>query len=726
MYVFDDTACPNRQAFLYIKRKKMDFEILKGVSEAAKKDIYELDSKINDFRNEDIPEDKFKHFRLTRGVYGQRQIGVQMLRLKLPFGKITPAQLVRIADISEQFTNGNLHLTTRQNIQLHYIKLDDTPTIWNLLEDAQITAREACGNTVRNVTGSSMAGIDIDEPFDIAPYVQAVFEYFLRNPICQDMGRKVKIAFSSSEKDSAFTFIHDYGFIPKIENGQRGFKVLVGGGLGAQTFLAQKAFEFLHEDQVIPFLEAAIRVFDRYGERVRRHKARLKYLIKEIGLEAFLQLVEEEKLALKSKSFKIDLSKVDAGSPVPQKQIPSVHIEDESKYKNWLKTNVFEQKQEGYFAVGLKVSNGDIKAPQARILAQLASDFASEDMRITMNQGLLLKFVRPEALPYVFSVLDSLGFAGVGFGTIADVTTCPGTDTCNLGVTNSMMLAKILEDVIEKEYQHLIFDNKIQIKMSGCMNSCGQHMAADIGLHGSSIKVGEKVAPAMQVILGGGVDENGIGSVGDKIVKLPTKKMADALRILLNDFEEQAIEGEYFNDYYRRLGKSYFYTLLKPIADPSKYIDDDFFDYGSEEYFTPEVGVGECAGVMFDMIGIIIKETEEKLKEAKNHLKEEKFAEAIYYAYTGFVVGAKALLLSKDIECNTQIKILKDFDIHINSNKDFVSPSLEEVALSINQNEPTRDFAQHFVSEFEGFFNKILAYRKLDAEKSVVANHYKA
>ena len=264
-----------------------------NVSEAARKDILELQANIRAFRKGEFPEERFRHYRLTRGVYGQRQQGVQMFRTKIPFGKLTADQLIAIANTSEKYATGNLHLTTRQNIQYHYVKLEDSPAVWTALAQAGVTAREACGNTVRNLTASAKAGIDPDELFDVSPYVQASFEYFLRNPICQDMGRKIKPAFSSSDKDSAFTYFHDFGFIPriKIENGEeiRGFKVVVGGGLGAQSMVAKTAYEFLHEDEIIPFMEAGIRVFDRYGERKTRMKARLKFLIKKIGLENYLQ-----------------------------------------------------------------------------------------------------------------------------------------------------------------------------------------------------------------------------------------------------------------------------------------------------------------------------------------------------------------------------------------------------------------------------------------------------
>lgn len=707
----------------------MSIIITKNISPEAAKDIFELQQKINAFQNGEMPEDKFKAFRLTRGVYGQRQLGVQMFRTKFPFGKITPKQLVRVAELSEQYASANLHLTTRQNIQLHYVKVTDAPAIWAGLEDVGATGREACGNTVRNITASSKAGIDPDELFDVSPYAQAAFEFFLRNPICQDMGRKIKPAFSSSDKDSAYTFLHDFGFIPRIQDGQRGFKVVVGGGLGAQAILAQTAYEFLHEDQIIPFMEAALRVFDRYGERTRRHKARMKFLIKEMGLEKFMELVETERKANKVKTFKIDTTTVVVEEPAHNNIAPSVEIADVKRFEDWKKTNVFEQKQKGFFAVALKVTKGDVKPDQARKIAEIATNYASEDMRITMNQGLLLKFVREDSLPYIFTELDKMGFATPGFDTIADVTTCPGTDTCNLGVTNSMTLGKILEEVILDEFYHLIFESDIKIKISGCMNSCGQHMAAQIGLHGSSIKVGELVAPAMQVVLGGGVDVNGVGFVGDKIVKLPTKKMPAALRTILSDYETNSQDGEYFNDYYRRQGKNYFYTLLKPLANADLYTDDDFIDYDGISHFTPEIGVGECAGVMYDMVGGIIKDAENKLVEAKDHLVRQKYPEAIYYAYTGFIIAAKALLLSKDVECNTQIKILKDFDTHLVTTGQFeVEGGFENKVLQINQYEPEQPFAGQYVEEFAQFLKGIIAHREaaLNADKIVVESSYKA
>jgi sulfite reductase (ferredoxin) len=273
----------------------------------VEQDIIDLERKIRAFREGKIHDEKFRSLRLARGVYGQRQPGVQMVRIKLPFGKVTFKQLLKIADIADEYGSGNLHLTTRQDIQIHYVSLDRTPQLWADLERDDITLREACGNTVRNVTSSPASGVDPQEPFDVSPYAQATFEYFLRNPICQDMGRKFKIAFSSSDADTAFAYIHDVGLIPKLkENGERGFKVLLGGGLGAQPLLASAVEDFLPEDELIPYIEAIIRVFDRYGERNNRNKARMKYLIQKIGLDEVLRLAKEERIALKVKTYPIN------------------------------------------------------------------------------------------------------------------------------------------------------------------------------------------------------------------------------------------------------------------------------------------------------------------------------------------------------------------------------------------------------------------------------------
>ncbi len=684
-----------------------------NIDPAAIHDIKELDTKISQFLAGDIDSEKFRGFRLARGVYGQRQLGVQMIRIKLPYGRITPEQLVRIADVSDEFASGNLHATTRQDIQIHYVKLTDTPTVWAKLEEKEITLREACGNTVRNITASATAGIEPNELFDVAPYAHAMYKYFLRNPICQELGRKIKIAFSSSDKDTAYTWIHDLGFIPRIENGKLGFKVVVGGGLGAQPFMAQVAFEFLEADQLIPYAEAVLRIFDRYGERTRRNKARMKYLIADIGFEEFTKLVEQERKALKSQSFKIALEVLLA--PV----IPTTSVDtnlkpaDADKYERWYKTNVFEQKQKGFFAVQVKLLNGDMKTATARNFAAIADKYADKDIRITVNQGYLLKFVKPEYLVALFNELNTIGFAEPGFDSTADITACPGTDTCNLGIASSTGLTEELERVMKQEYKDIIYNTDIKIKISGCMNACGQHSAANIGFHGMSLKSGELVLPAMQVLLGGGLTGNGKFSISEKVIKVPSKNTPDVLRALLNDYDENQLEGEYFNDYFQRQTKNYFYQLLKPFGNTKELTQDHFLDWGSNEAYETLVGVGECAGVMVDLVQILLMETNEKLAKAKAALEAGIYADGIYHAYNVFINSAKALLLAKEVTCNTQHGVMKDFDTNFVATGDFSFDGLSfrDKVLAINQNEPTAAFATQYINDAEVFINQVIAMR---------------
>lgn len=337
----------------------------------VEQDILDLEKKIRQFREGKADEEKFRSLRLARGVYGQRQSGVQMVRIKLPFGKVTSEQLHRIADVSDEYSTGRLHITTRQDIQIHFVSLDRTPELWAQLEKDDVTLREACGNTVRNITASPDAGIDPKEPFDVSPYAEATFKFFLRNPICQEMGRKFKIAFSSSDDDTALSYIHDLGFIPKIQDGKRGFKVMLGGGLGSQPRHADVLSDFIPTEEIIPLTEGVLRVFDRYGERAKRLKARMKFLIKDIGREAFLELVEEQKTSLSGKQPEFEIEKFEAAPPLQNVEAPSVNIEDQKAFETWKNTNVAPQKQEGLFSIGIRVPLGDFYTGGARKLADL-------------------------------------------------------------------------------------------------------------------------------------------------------------------------------------------------------------------------------------------------------------------------------------------------------------------------------------------------------------------
>lgn len=678
----------------------------------VERDILDLEKKIHRFHNGEVDEERFRSLRLARGVYGQRQPGVQMVRIKLPYGRMTREQLLRIADVSDEYATGDLHLTTRQDIQIHYVNLDRTPELWAQLEQDKVTLREACGNTVRNVTASDKAGIDPNEPFDVTPYADAFFRYFLRNPICQEMGRKFKVAFSSSEKDDGMTFMHDLGFIPKLQDGARGFKVMIGGGLGAQFFHAYTATEFMPEEEIIPFAEAVLRVFDRHGERSKRMKARFKFLIKEYGLEEVLRLVEEERNGLAQQHIAIDRAAVPAAEPPQVIDYPQVEV-DEDAFAQWQATNVFEQKQEGFWGVYLKITLGNISTRQARQLAAIAEKYAADDLRITINQGLLLKFVRPEALRPLYAELKAIGLADAGFDRLADITACPGTDTCNLGISSSTGIAVELEKLVEKEYADLIHDDRLLIKVSGCMNSCAQHGIANIGLQGSSMKSGGYVVPAMMMLLGGGIGHDGTGYMADKLTKLPSKRVPQALRLILDEYREHKLEGEYFNDFYRRLGKDHFYQLIKPLTDTKEVAPDEFIDWGHNETYVKEVGVGECAGAVVDLVATLIYEAEEKLGWARDAFNEEQYSDAVYHAYNAQVVGAKALLTADEQKTNRQIGILNDFQAFYGETGAFThGADFKEHVLRIKEHPAEEAFARQYIADAAQFLQEAKAYRE--------------
>jgi len=687
------------------------------------RDLIDLEKKIRLFRDGTLDSEKFRSLRLVRGVYGQRQPGVQMIRIKLPFGRVSTVQLRRIADLSDEYASSTLHATTRQDIQIHYVSLDRTPELFAKLAKDDVTTREACGNTVRNVTASATAGIDPLEPFDVSPYAHELFSYFLRNPICQEMGRKFKISFSSSEEDTAFAFIHDIGFIPRVAFGKRGFKVVIGGGLGANPALAQLAYEFLEEDQIIPFAEALIRVFDRYGERNRRMKARFKFLLEDIGLEKVMQLVEEEKKSLKSTSYKIDRS-VLPESALPREVAYSAVTVDEKRYSRWFKTNVFEQKQKGFYGVNVRVLLGNLSSDRARQFANIIDQYASSDVRVTINQGYLLRFVRPEALPSLYKALDAIALAEPGFDSVADITACPGTDTCNLGISDSTAISVQLEKVIREEFPDLIYNNDIKIKISGCPNSCGQHGLAGIGLHGSTIKDKQgKVLPALVVLLGGGRLKNGEGIISDKIIKIPSRRGPQALRYLLSDYEANAQDGEYYHDYFKRLGRNYFYQLLKPLGDIVTTSPEEYIDWGQDANFILHTAVGECAGVMIDLVATLLYDSDDKIAWARENFENGNYADSIYHSYSAYINTAKALLLGKDIKPSTQIQVMNDFQREFVDTGAFViEGGFREHVLRINKNEPTEAFAAAYLADSLAFAEAATASRTINtvvAEKVV-------
>lgn len=659
----------------------------------VERDIIELEQKIFEFRNLQIDEQKFRSLRLARGVYGQRQQGVQMIRIKLPYGKVSPSQLKRIASVSDEYSNGNLHITTRQDIQIHHVSLDRTPELWAELEKDEITLREACGNTIRNVTASDKAGIDPDEKFDVTPYAQAFFEFFLRNPICQDMGRKIKVSFSSSDKDDALSFIHDLGFIPVLKDGKHAFKVLIGGGIGSQPKSAQVVHQALEADQLIPFSEAVIRVFDRRGERNKRNKARLKFLIEAVGIEQFLQWVNEEYNTLANHTFPIEYKE----EQIKETTLFSSTIDTTDKdYISWFENNVFEQKQKGLYAVGIPVVTGDFSSDQARSLSEIIEAFCGSDLRLSIGQSILLKSIKKENLAALYEALAELGFNRVGFHKINDITSCPGTTTCNLGIGSSMGLAKELQSLIENEYNHLINQRNITIKISGCMNGCGQHTIANIGFQGMTLKSDTRVAPATQILLGGGVLSNGKGRFADKVLKTPSKRVPEVLKWILNDFTANTSNDALFTDYYDQKGMDYFYQNLKEFSSIDNLVDSDFIDWGNDSYYKKAIGVGECAGVTIDLVQTLIFDAEESLELAKETLANGAWSDSIYHSYATQIRAAKALLTKVNTKINTHESIINSFDEVHGEFKSVFQFKFEELIRLINTNKPTELFAKAY------------------------------
>lgn len=684
----------------------------------VEKDIIELADKIAAFNNLQIDEEKFRSLRLARGVYGQRQKGVQMIRIKLPYGKVMSNQLRRISEVSDEYSRGRLHITTRQDIQIHHVDLKRTPELWAKLERDDVTLREACGNVVRNVTASETAGIDIDEPFDVSPYADALYKFFLRNPICQEMGRKFKVSFSSTDEDTGLSYLHDLGYIAKIKNGVRGFKVMVAGGLGSQPRHAETLYEFLPSDKIIPLMEGVLRVFDRFGERKSRAKARMKFLLKDIGLEAFRNLIEQEQKAIEFKTIAIDAESYVASKPV-NIEAPEVKIIDQAAFDLWKSTNLIPQKQKGYVAIGIKVLLGDFYTDKARLLADLVENYAASEIRLTLRQNIVIPFVKEDLLPLFYSELKKLEFVEAGYNKAIDITACPGTDTCNLGISSSTGIAKELEKVIATEYPQYLKNEDLVIKISGCMNACGQHNMANIGFQGMTVKTPDKlIAPALQVLLGGGNLGDGNGIFADKVVKVPSKRGPEALRRVFNDFEENG-KGQKFVSYYKEKGGKYFYDLLNDLQDVSNLTQEDFIDWGEEKKYLKAIGIGECAGVVIDLIATLFLESDEKIENANEAFQNGVYSGAIYYAYQSIVNSAKASLLAAEKKTNTHASIVSQFDEEfISSGKIDIGTSFAALIYQINKFEPTAEFAEKYINDAVRFLQKVRTFREI--ETSVV------
>jgi sulfite reductase (ferredoxin) len=489
---------------------------------------------------------------------------------------------------------------------------------------------------------------------------------------------------------------------------------MLGGGLGSQPSHAELLSDFVPANQIIPMTEGVLRIFDRYGERAKRLKARMKFLIKEIGKDEFLRLVEEEKKALSYQTVEIDTTAFEGPIPAPALEVPKVTIEDVAAFEAWKKSNVITQKQAGYVAIGIKVALGDFYTDKARALAHLIKNYGANELRFTLRQDILIRNIKEENLPFFYQELAKLDFVTLGYNTINDVTACPGTDTCNLGIASSTGIAVELERVLATEYPQYSNNQEITIKISGCMNACGQHNMAEIGFQGMSINSGKLVAPALQVLLGGGNLGNGQGRFSDKVIKIPSRRGPEALRLILNDFQANA-NGQSFLNYYDAKGEKYFYEFLKPLADVTNLTEADFVDWGNADNYVKAVGVGECAGVVIDLVATLLVEAKDKLTFSQEAVNDQKWSDSIYLTYAGFVNAAKALLLAEKQKTNHHAGIIDLFDtVFVETKKIQLATTFNELVYQIKANEPSEAFAKQYLEQATAFFATIEEYREKD------------
>ena len=567
-------------------------------------EIEEFEGGVKRFQAGDWDPTDFMAFRLRQGIYGQRQPDVHMFRIKIPFGGMTADQFDMVGEIVAAYAPLNKgHVTTRENIQLHHIPLDNAAQIMRMLASVGLTTREACGNTVRNVTGCELAGVCAGEPFDVTPYAAAYSRYFVRHPFTQSMPRKIKTAFSGCDNDCAITGIHDVGFLPRVQDGRKGFKMVMGGGTSIMPRIAPTLYEFVPAEDYLRVTEAALRVFHDSDElRRSRMKARVKFLIDRIGMDAYRDLVEEQLAEdWAQRSFDptgllfIDDEQADAPSLDGKYAAPEAN----SEYERWLTTNVRPQKQAGYHAVTVKLPLGDIQAEQFHQLADLTRKYGASRARLTHQQNLAVRWVPENALYEVWQQLNEIGFGDSGAMEITDVVSCPGTDSCKLGITSSMGLGRAVSDaveVIDKEEDPLI--RKMHIKMSGCPNGCGQHHIADIGFHGAAAKGPGGQVPAYELFLGGGF-ENGDTRIGLRVkTKVPAKMMPNALRKVLDFYKAERADDEIFRDFAARVGAESFEPILaefKDIPELNRESLDMYIDWSKTAKYILERGEGECA-----------------------------------------------------------------------------------------------------------------------------------
>lgn len=575
------------------------------------REFEDFDNEAQKFLAEELPENEFIGFRLKQGVYGQRQPDVQMVRVKLPFGGVTPDQMDAFADVVERWAPLNKgHITTRQNVQIHHVPLRDMEELIKVISESGLSSREGCGNTVRNVTGDPWAGIATDEIFDPTAHAIAYVRYFVRHPTTQLMPRKIKTAFSGSDEDRAITGIHDIAFLARERDGVKGFEVRVGGGTSIMARVAPTICEFVEADNgdYLKVAEAVFRIFDRQDWlRVNRARARIKVLVDKIGADAFRDLLDEELQGdwVEEREFGPELVERLRFDDNEEARAPKAHAAnlaspngDRQAFERFVDSNVQRQRQQGFSAVEVKITRGDLTPEQFRGLGQIMRDYSGGNARSTVQQNLVLRWVRDESIYDVWTKLVELGLGDPGAREITDVVSCPGTDSCKLGITSSMGLNRAVKDRVDGMQLDDELTRKIHIKMSGCPNGCSQHHIANIGFYGASLKVGDRQMPAYIPHIGGNY-EGGEVIYGTRLKsRLPAKRVPEAVERWVRLYEAERTEGEEFNPFADRVGAPRFEAEVKDLTLPAEFSLEtmqQFIDWQRATPYKVERGEGECA-----------------------------------------------------------------------------------------------------------------------------------
>jgi sulfite reductase (NADPH) hemoprotein beta-component len=600
------------------------------LSFASEAEIDEFVATLDKFERGELTPDQWRAFRLVRGTYGQRQDGdVQMLRVKIPQGLLSADQLIALADVAEDYSRGFGHITTRQNLQFHFMKLHDVEPAMRRLGDAGLTTREACGNSVRNITACAYAGVAADEVFDVIPYAEALTRYFLRHPLSASLPRKFKIAWEGCSEDHALTPIHDIGWRAQVREidglPRRGFRVTVGGGTSNLCRAGSLLYEFLPAGEIFNVAEAILRVFHRMGDREHKNRNRMKFLMKELGWERWLGEFEAALAEFRAEGgarlpFDPERPPADEAPVWERPAPPSVAMAraraNASKTKgpgiapairsflptmngdfsHWSRTNVRPQKQNGYVIASVTVPLGDLTAEQMRILADLALAYGDGSVCVTAEQDLLLRWVSEGDIPDLYRRLAASGLALPDAGTIADVTSCPGAESCRLAVTQSRGLGKFLGDHLRASPNLVAAAPDLQIKISGCPNGCGRHHIAGVGFQGSTRRVGEKVVPQYLVMIGGAVDNRG-AQFGKTAARIPARRMTEALDRLVALYQAERSEGETATAFFRRVDVGRAREVLADLEQitPENVRPTDFVDLAEETEYKVETKEGECA-----------------------------------------------------------------------------------------------------------------------------------